>query len=216
MAFAPRIAEFCALILLTVFAACLAVPSQAATKCPKSIAIVDDDFLSDKISKSVPNSYRKFGCDPEFVPVPGRRGIAMFNNGDVDGELMRIEKITPDYSRKFVRSTTPILTVKMALWGHPDVMARGELPTGYLHGIVWHERYVAKNPQLKVKKFYSRNSLFEAYNEGRLSGFIETDGILDKLKPAPVQKVLLNSFDLYHYLGIEFSEAMTKFSANYK
>ena len=187
-------------------------PGHTGENCPGTIAIIADDVVSNNVAADLEKKYAAIGCKPEFVPYPGKRGINMFNNRMVDGELIRIRDIDKAYKRPFVRSSVPVYSVNMALWSHPDQERKKGLPFGYVHGIVWQERYIAKNPDLPVMKYYSRNDMFEAYNMGRLAGVIENDETISDLSPLPQQTALINSLDLYHYLGGEFEDSMKKLS----
>jgi hypothetical protein len=191
-------------------------PTLAATTCPKTIAIISNDIVSDKVTKRLSRLYSSLGCHTEFQPFPGKRGITLFNKGVVDGELIRVHNIGNNYSRPFVRSALPVYSVNMALWTHPDQDRLKGFPIGYVHGIVWQERYAAKRNFKGLQKYYSRDQMFKAYNMGRLSGIVENDETISELKPTPQQAALINSLKLYHYLGSEYAEFMKKLSAAIK
>jgi len=193
--------------------------SYASPDCPAKISIVEKGVISPLIAKPLGQVYAELGCPLRLDPVPGLRGIAMFNNGLVDGEVMRLPKVEKAYKREFVRSATPMFSLSYSLWLHPNRAEKGALPIGYGFGVVWHEDYVkGKN----VRKFHQAADQIRAYNAGFLSGILIADLSVFKLaakggiKPIPVRGEVVHSSPMYHYLGAEFSPFMDRFSKRIK
>ncbi|WP_419904297.1 hypothetical protein [Kiloniella sp.] len=188
---------------------------QTPADCPATLATIDKGSLSLLVVKTLGEIYQELGCRVRFMPYPGRRGIASFNNKQVNGEVMRIEKVERAYKRDFVRSSVPLMMLNSSLWQHPDSLAKADLPIGYTLGIIWQENYI-KNK--RGRKFSNAQELFRAYNSGELSGFLSAD-ITVKIQvengeiiPRPIQKQTVISAPLYHYLGQEFTPFMKRFS----
>ncbi|MEH6631285.1 MAG: hypothetical protein V7776_10680 [Halopseudomonas aestusnigri] len=189
--------------------------AQFAVDCPATLATVNNGFLSDTVGEKVKEIYKNLNCRVKLVQVPGRRGIALFNIGRVNGEVMRLEKVEPLYSRDFVRSKIKLLNVHSSLWVHPNMIHNTEVPVGYTFGVIWQEKYVEGR---RARKFNNNIELFSAYSSGETSSFLAADITVvrainnEQLEPAPIRLKLILSAPLYHYLGSEFSPFMIRFS----
>jgi len=184
--------------------------------CPQKIAFIQKDSLSTSATNILRKTYYRLGCrQTEFVDLPGRRGIHLFNHQQVDGEVYRLAQAEALYTRKFVRSEEPLFGLTSSLWLHPGETKIKSLGTGYILGVVWMEKHLNGR---KSKAFHSAEDMFEAYNAGLISGFLAADfsvGIRmasNELKPSPVHAKTLHDLPLFHYLGKEFAPFMAKFS----
>jgi hypothetical protein len=196
----------------------LASPVSAAEisyKCPQRIASNDSNQISIYTLNIIEQIYRKLGCATEFVSLPLKRGIFYFNSGKVDGEVLRAELAEKYYKVPFARSTVPIFTLTNAVWSHPDASIQAQRPIGYVLGIVWHEAYIKGK---KGKKFHSEAEMYDAYNQGNLGGFLDSDFIAKKeirenqITPAPVRTEIIEELPVYHYTHKEFADFMAAFS----
>ncbi|WP_419904742.1 hypothetical protein [Kiloniella sp.] len=143
--------------------------AQSGIDCPATLATVNNGFLSIMIGKTIQEIYKKLNCRVTLHEVPGRRGIALFNIGQVNGEVMRLDKVEPHYSREFVRSKVKLLEVKSSLWGRPDMKSEEEMLVGYTFGVIWQENYVEGK---RARKFNNNEELFAAYSSGEISNFL--------------------------------------------
>ncbi|MFD2207718.1 hypothetical protein [Kiloniella antarctica] len=198
---------FCSLLLTS--------QSLAEVVCPKSIAIIGDSILAEQNLETLQSVYSDLGCDILIERLPGRRGIASFNNHTVDGEMYRLAIAEPRYTRNFVRSEIPLFQHSGSLWLHPNHTLRDSLPTGYTLGIVWHEKYMERR---RGKLFKTVEDVYEAYNKGEIGSFVSSDfSVLHNVSEgkfiiAPDQGESIMRAPLYHYLGAEFSPFMKLFS----
>ncbi len=189
--------------------------AQFAVDCPATLATVNNGFLSDTVGERIKEIYKDLNCRVMLVQVPGRRGIALFNIGQVNGEVMRLDKVEPLYSRNFIRSKVKLLDVHSSLWVHPDMIHSTEIPVGYTFGVIWQEKYVEGR---RARKFNDNTELFSAYSSGEITSLLAADITVgrairnEQLKPAPIKLKLILSAPLYHYLGSEFSPFMIRFS----
>ncbi|MEH6632841.1 MAG: hypothetical protein V7776_18645 [Halopseudomonas aestusnigri] len=194
---------------------CLSELTQAQVVCPKSVATVRDSVLAEANKAILQSVYKDLGCDILLDELPGRRGIASFNNHIVDGEMYRLEVAEPRYTREFVRSEVPLFQHSGSLWLHPDQALRENLPTGYTLGIVWHEQYMKGR---RGRIFNTVEEIFNSYNNREIGSFVSSDfSVLNRISNGgfdvvPDQGEGIMSAPLYHYLGAEYSPFMKLFS----
>ncbi|WP_419902291.1 hypothetical protein [Kiloniella sp.] len=190
--------------------------SQEGLQCPKRIAVLSDSTLAEISKEILLEVYKDLGCTTAINKFPGRRGIASFNNGSVDGEMYRIKGVEPRYSRNFVRSELPLFTLTGSIWLHPDKGMHESLPTGYVLGLIWNEKYMAGR---RGKVFKSLDEVFKAYEEGELGGFLCSDLAVqhrisnNEFAKPPYLGERIMAAPLYHYLGSEFTPFMELFSS---
>ncbi|MBL4740634.1 MAG: hypothetical protein JKY12_06545 [Sneathiella sp.] len=173
-----------------------------------------------KLAPVVEQIYVSLGCPVTIQFLPGKRGIHYFNDGKVDGELFRLPVIENKYTRDFIRSSAPIISLSKSIWVNPQLSNSEPRLTGYAYGIAWQEKYVAENAQefTIIAKFHSGEDLFDAYNNGRIDSFLAEEKTVEaylkknSLYPIPVLKKRVHSSYLYHYLDAQFIEFMNDFS----
>ncbi len=188
---------------------------EEGVTCPKSIAFIARESLSEEIRGKYRQIYIALGCQTEFMRLPGRRGVRAFNEKRVDGEFFRLKRAEAFYERRFVRSSVPLFSLISGVWVNPDLEGTSLFPIGYVLGVVWQEEYMKGRHGLA---FHTTEKMYEAYSNGRLSGFLEDEYVTGKniasgkLLPAPKLKAVVVAEPLYHYLGIEFTPFMMKFS----
>ena len=205
------------LIGIALFSSCFYLTglAQAQVVCPKSIATVRDSVLAEANKAILQSVYSDLGCDILLDELPGRRGIASFNNHTVDGEMYRLEVAEPRYTREFVRSEVPLFQHSGSLWLHPDQALQESLPIGYTLGIVWHEQYMEGR---RGRLFKTVEESFNSYNNGEIGSFVSSDfSVLHRISEGgfnvvPDQGAGIMSAPLYHYLGAEYSPFMKLFS----
>ncbi|WP_419904741.1 hypothetical protein [Kiloniella sp.] len=191
------------------------VEAQSEIDCPTTISTFDSGYLTEVVESTLKKIYEKLNCRVKFVPVPGRRGIALFNALQVNGEAMRLSKVEQLYTREYVRSHIPLLDLVSSLWVHPDHYSEGNRPIGYTLGIVWQEKY-AENK--RAKRYRGIDELINAYNRGKISGFLASDITVilaiqtGRVETDLIRKEVIFSAPIYHYLGDEFSPFMKRFS----
>ncbi len=185
------------------------------TDCPQRVAVVDKSELSKQAAKIIQKIYTVLGCNTEFVYLPGRRGLILFNHHKIDGELFRLERAESLYEVDFVKSETPLFHTSFSLWAHPDKNLRQEEPIGYLLGIVWQEQY---NPGNRKKSFNSPQKMYHAYNLNILGGFLSTGHDIEAtikrgvFPTPPYEELKIASPPLYHYLSKDYAPFMKRFS----
>jgi len=189
---------------------------QAFDDCPKKIAVIYGDVLLAELVKALKDTYSQLGCDVTIAELPGRRGVSHFNFGRVDGELYRLTKIEPQYTRPFSRSSVPLMHISNVLWLHPDsnVATNPNRPLGYLLGVAYQEEYM-KNKNGRA--FHTPNEMYEAYRREHISGFLASESSVNvQVKrmglPEPIVGEVLSRVPIYHYVGAEFSPFMEEFS----
>ena len=133
----------------------------------------------------------------------------------MDGEVFRLKQAEKLYERPFVRSSAPLFILSNSLWLHPLDKDDDRKPIGYLLGVVWQENYMKTR---EGKAYHDSAKLVEAYNAGRLRGFLFADFSLENLirrkalSPPPVRGKVLLEAPLYHYLLKELTPFMDRFS----
>jgi len=183
-------------------------------RCPQRIAYIQKDSLSTAATNILRKIYFRLGCrQTEFIDLPGRRGIHLFNHQQVDGEVYRLAQAEALYTRKFVRSGTPLFSLTSSLWLHPGEAKIKSLGTGYILGVVWMEEHLKNR---KSKAFHSAEEMYEAYNAGMINGFLAADfsvGVKmasNELSPPPAHAKTLHDLPLFHYLGEEYAPFMAR------
>jgi hypothetical protein len=195
--------------------------AQPAGYCPKKIAIVQGDPLAIPAKDILRKIYKQMGCNVKILPLPGTRGILHFNKKRVDGELYRLPLAEKAYNREFIRSAHALLKLTYAIWENPASDMSDKKPLGYVRGIKWHEAYIQHNVLnvQKIAQFNTEEKMFEAFARGVLGSFLSEEQTVDlllknnKMHILPRLKAVIETKGLYHYLGAEFSDFMTDFSA---
>lgn len=183
-------------------------------RCPDSIAVIEGEDISQRVLKRLEPIYRQLGCDTQFIQMPGQRALVGFNQGVVDGELVRIHSTASEYQRPYSRSSVAVVEVQSALFVHPQQQTT--LPIGFQLGVVWQKRYASQLDN--TLQMYSAAELCEAYNSGSIRGFLSNYFSVDELvnrkqlNPMPVIDKKLPSYPLYHYLGAEYEPLMQQIS----
>ncbi|MEH6650767.1 MAG: hypothetical protein V7707_12140 [Motiliproteus sp.] len=181
--------------------------------CPDFIAVIEGEEISQRVLKRMEPIYRQLGCETQFIEMPGQRALVGFNQGVVDGELVRIESAASEYQRPFSRSSVAVVEVHSALFVHPQQRTQ---PIGYQLGVIWQKRYASQLDN--TLQMYSAAELCDAYNLGNISGFLSNYVSVDelvnrkRLSPMPVIDKKLPSYPLYHYLGAEYEPLMQRIS----
>ena len=216
---------FSLLITLAVSVGAIAAgppPAQAAgAYCPAKIAALDGVALAERSAAAMQLLYEKLGCPVEIEPVPGRRGVAHFNSGAVDGELYRLAIIEPAYTVPFVRSTVPLMVMEKALWSAPGAKGDETALYGYVFGIKWHEDFVghARERTRRFRKYDTETDMFTAYQAGEIKGFLSIKQTVDQLlwvgriTAAPEKVLTVARKPLYHYLNAKYRPFMEALSA---
>ncbi|OUS17279.1 hypothetical protein A9Q97_01745 [Rhodospirillales bacterium 47_12_T64] len=213
--------SLCALFGPVIFICCLGLTSQAQEKlrCPRSIATIGNSVMAEASKGTLLRVYDDLGCHIILEELPGRRGIASFNNSIVDGEMYRLRIVEPRYTRKFVRSAVPIFLVSGSLWRRPNSKGDDNLPTGHVFGIVWQEKYMEGR---RGKVFNTVEEAFKSYEVGEINSFLASDFAVrhriseDGFSIVPDQGERLMEAPIYHYLGEEFTPFMNFFSSYIK
>jgi len=95
---------------------------------------------------------------------------------------------------------------------------------GGLIGIIWQENFSKSDQNMKydIHLFNNYSLLFNAYNKGRIVGFLADEASivayqeLLKIDPLPILERNIERVDFYHYLGGEYSEFMNEYSDHIK
>ncbi|WP_338188274.1 hypothetical protein [Thalassospira tepidiphila] len=196
---------------------------EADVECPKKIAYVENDPMSQKSIVILQKLYADLGCPLQAVKLPGRRGPLHFNEGLVDGELLRAVAAEKNYSRAFVRSSIALREIANRLWRNPNDQDPST-PIAFTLGVIWQEKYVHADTAktgITHKPMMFNTEKYQAYAEGRITRFLSADSNIDDMltqgilgnTPAPVIEETIAVLPLYHYLGEEFAPFMKKFSA---
>lgn len=210
-------------LLYSIFCIFLGVPSSQASDliCPKEIASIEGDPLSEGASEVLVSIYKDLGCDIIIRPRPGLRGVVDFNKYRMDGELYRLDLVESSYERDFIRSRTPLFSLKNSLWLRKELKnSQASKIVGYVPGINWHAKVVKENTRQDINfaPFHTETELYNAYLGHKIVGFLsekQTVDLLmreDRFEIRPVDIVNYGERPLYHYLGGEFQELMDRFS----
>lgn len=201
--------------LIVVLVAALQVVMFAAMaqpmRCPQRIAFVDHDPATRRQSEEMKMVYARIGCpDVAFIGLPGRRGVVAFNTGEVQGELMRLPAVEPEYTRAFVRVRSPVVHVVGRLWAR-DAAPAGSTAFGFVLGVIWQEQYGHAHGGTG---YHSQAELMRAYAIGLIDRFLAEDPAVAAAvkdgrlpaRPAHAGPPLVSTV-LHHYLGVEFAAA---------
>ncbi len=208
------------ILALLTYLIVLPSPSTAAEDCPTKLAVISQSPIAEEITAILMRVYKSIGCTPKLTLTPGRRGIASFNAGVVEGEIFRLPVVEKLYQRKFVRSTSPLFLFKNYLWVHPDDRVRQHNPIGYVFGAIWQEDYA--NTHTNIRKFHNYTEMIGAYNRGNIGGFLsalQTGKIMIReklLMPPPLAKEHISSEPIYHYLTHDLAPFMKHLSHEIK
>ncbi|MBC07288.1 hypothetical protein [Thalassospira sp.] len=208
------------------FVLCAAVTANSVHAqdylCPQKIAYVENEPMSQKAIVILQKVYADLGCPLQAVKLPGRRGPLHFNEGLVDGELLRAIPAEKNYARAFVRSSVPLREISNRLWRNPND-DDPQTPIAFTLGVAWQEKFAKTNTDktgVANKPMMFNTELYEAYANGRITRFLAADTNIDDMiakgilgsTPAPVIEETVSVLPLYHYLGAEYAPFMTKFS----
>ena len=192
----------------------------AALECPHSVAYIENNILAEAVLPLFQHIYSDLGCSAtDMIALPAKRAIREFNRGYIDGEVYRLPVYEKRLKRDFIRSSVPIFTAENAVWHHPDPAVRAGFPLGYIRGVVFAEEYLANK---KNRAFDSTAELADAYQRGKLSGFLLNDFVVGKLTasgllvPEPVKGEFLAHSKFYHYLKKNYAPFMEAFSQHIK
>jgi hypothetical protein len=186
--------------------------------CPKTLSMYAENALTLKARKIFETMYAKLGCSLNVRVLPPKRSILYFNRALIDGELYRLEDIEKKYTRTFVRSRFPLLSIPASLWAAADKETYETRPLGYVKGYAWQERFVSKKPLLKTVGYMNENDLYLAFNKGIVGSFINNDPYVEFLQQdgiltVPVTKIMtVETRSFYHYLNAKYAPFMDRFS----
>ncbi|WP_419797995.1 MAG: hypothetical protein ACNI26_17305 [Terasakiella sp.] len=206
-----------AIIAATLF--CLSMPTYATTpECPQTLSMYQENKLTLKARHIFEEMYAKLGCKLSTRLLPPKRSLLYFNRSLIDGELYRFEDIEKNYTKTFVRSQHPLLSIPASLWASTDPETYAKRPLGYIKGYAWQERFIRQKPLLTPLAYMSEADLYVAFNKGIIGSFINNDpyvGFLQKegLLSAPVKKIMtIETRHFYHYLNAKYAPFMERFS----
>ncbi|QDO97429.1 hypothetical protein FNB15_09195 [Ferrovibrio terrae] len=191
----------------------LPAPAHAAEPllCPQKIAFIGNDAALRRQADDMKALYARIGCpDVAFVGLPGRRGVVAFNTGEVQGELMRLQGVEPEYTRPFLRVARPIVKMTGRLWARSEAQAASG-PLGFILGVVWQERQVQQSLG-RSTGYPSQVEMLQAFSAGLIDRFLAEDAVVVAAmhegrlaaRPAHAGQPLVSA-GLHHYLGIEFA-----------
>lgn len=201
------------LVRVALIAGLLSVPGLAGAAerlhCPQKIAFVDNDAAVRRQAGEMQAVYARIGC-PEvvFIGLPGRRGVVAFNTGEVQGELMRLPGVEPEYTRPFLRLPVPVVQMTGRLWARSAAQAdSGRL--GYVLGVVWQEQSAHSEHRTG---YHGQGDMLQAYGSGLIDRFLAEDAVVAAAvrdgrlaaRPAHAGEPLVSA-GLHHYVGIEFA-----------
>lgn len=187
-------------------------------RCPKTLAAIKGDPLSQKATEIFRKVYAKLGCPIKITPLPARRGVLHFNQNLVDGELFRLPLIEPHYINPIARSNEPLFKLTNGLWGRHKSIDPNNNIVGYVKGIAWHDDYLKKHPSTKTVAFASDDQAIAAYFRKSIDFFLSEKQTVtlylishgNKRPPYLVQEI--SALPLYHYLNADYAPFMTAFS----
>lgn len=188
-------------ILLTCACGLITI-SSAYAFCPSRVAYLEQNGFSKLAFPIMAKIYQDLGCSSTFVELPGRRSVTLFNNGEIDAELFRSDHVELKYKGPFLRSEHPIFHLRSYLFTNPTSGNAQKALYGYVKGIMWHEQRFTGS---KYVAFLNTDSLFKAYNAGKISGFISNRIIIEhklqknELIPPPILIKEMQNVPLYHY-----------------
>jgi hypothetical protein len=207
--------------LLAMLVAAILLPPAGAVaqpqRCPPRIAFVENSPGTVRLAETLKAVYGRIGCpDVAFIGLPGRRGAVAFNMGEVQGELMRLPAIEPEYTRAFIRVPNPLNHVTGRLWARQPEQADSG-PLGFVLGVVWMEQQGQGRGGLG---YPGQGEMFRAYTGGVIDRFLAEDhAVAEALrdgrlaaKPAHAGSTLVSS-PLYHYLAVEYAGLVAAIAA---
>lgn len=205
------------LVLVALF--CLTIPAYATTsECPQTLSMYQENKLTLKARHIFEEMYAKLGCKLSTRLLPPKRSLLYFNRSLIDGELYRLEDIEKKYTKTFVRSQSPLLSIPASLWASADPEIYRTRPLGYIKGYAWQERFIRQKPLLTPLAYMSEDDLYVAFNKGIIGSFLNNDPYVDFLQKegllsVPLKKIMtIEIRHFYHYLNAKYAPFMERFS----
>ncbi|WP_417840708.1 hypothetical protein [Terasakiella sp.] len=205
------------LVLVALF--CLTIPAYATTpECPQTLSMYQENKLTLKARHIFEEMYAKLGCKLSTRLLPPKRSLLYFNRSLIDGELYRLEDIEKSYTKTFVRSQAPLLSIPASLWASTDPEIYSTRPLGYIKGYAWQERFIGQKPLLTPVVYMNEDDLYVAFNKGVIGSFLGNDPYVDFLQKegllgAPLKKIMtIETRHFYHYLNAKYAPFMQRFS----
>ncbi len=153
--------------------------------------------------------YQRLGQTLELVPLKANESLALSNQGELDGELIRVKAIEKKYPNlvRIPYGINSLKTMAFTRINGPKVVGMGGLlgkKVGYLRGI---ELYKSITKNLENEEFYSIKSMFQGLIHGGvdvvlfplLDGqiYLREQKLNDQVR---MQKNAIIEVKLYHYL----------------
>jgi len=203
-------------VVFLIVGGCLLVSGQAAAAyCPRQIAVIENQVALQEIEKIIRTIYQDLRCDTHFKHMPAKRGVLAFNNGAVDGELVRLQAIERLYERDVIRSD-PLAPAILGLWGREN---SEDKVLGHVRGIAWQDVRLDRFRQAgwRTHAFNKHEQMYGAYLRGLIDHFLSIDVFKVEFfarydNNLAVQKEILLAPQGYHFLGAEYREFMRDFN----
>lgn len=150
-------------------------------------------------------AYERENISVRFDEVPLARSLAMSNDGQLDGEVYRIEGVEANYGN-LVPVPFPIIQLQVRVYarkGAPVVQSLEDLQgqrVAVIRGVLFIERLFADHPALVRGANFQEIRRFVARDMADYAIAMELPGALpvrDELQRLPV---VLTKVSLYHYL----------------
>lgn len=196
-----------------------AATAQSPHVCPGPIAFIGNGLHNPALLRIYAEAYQAVGCVLNFDYLPARRGVFAFNNGDVDGEGLRVAATETKYTRDFIKVEPALFTIENIMWGEAEAQDSDIDNIGYLLGVIWQERYVQETNQT-FTRFYEIDEMIEAYNKQFISAFLGSSFSMknafeeNHFQKPPARLLILQEQNVYHYLSTDFADFAAAFSAH--
>jgi len=114
-----------------------------------------------------------------------------------------------------VRSAVPLAHIKNSLWQNPALDAKRFQAIGYLHGVLWQEKYVESKQHLA---FQQASKMYKSFENKKIKYVLSSDYSLHlmrregELSFIPVKQETIMTKKVYHYVHKDYAAFMKAFS----
>ncbi|MCG7530307.1 hypothetical protein MHM98_02905 [Psychrobium sp. MM17-31] len=168
--------------------------------------------------------YRELGIELSVTSLPSKRSLTFSNQGQLDGELLRVEGIEENYDNLI---PIPITLYQMSAYAytiegktdfkHPADILR--FTVGMHRGVQWEEKFVSQFPRY-VSRVGGTEKKFKLLTLGRVDYVISTEEraneiIAKHFKDTKIKRVspMLKHINLIHYLHKKHAHLIPQITA---
>ncbi|MGB1297412.1 MAG: hypothetical protein ACPG8A_04010 [Psychrobium sp.] len=201
-------------------------PPNTSQSVPEKIVLgqIKTSEIQQHVFNFLSPIYRELGIELVVTSFPSKRSLTFSNQGQIDGELLRVEGIEENYDNLI---PIPITLYQMSAYAytiegktdfkHPSDVLR--FTVGMHRGVQWEEKFVSQFPRY-VSRVGGTEKKFKLLTLGRVDYVISTEErakeIIDKhFKDTKIKRVLpmLQHINLIHYLHKKHAHLIPQITA---